>query len=414
MLEKIKIAILRENQNIWFVRAEKGKYARHFRSGELIAINHLESAYDGEVPLSLPTDELLKARLLRNDKYSEFKKDEQGRETRFLNRSGFNLLSQVRRFSNEIKQGDLLVTRNSDGGYSVGICSDGTPYIEHSPVKIPVINEDGSSGHDRIQLKFKLRKHVIWGPSIRQDELPGAVRKATRGQQTVTCLNNHREKIFHLIYPFFTDGESLYFSNKIRTTRKINALVVGKLFQNMALTQELMSTLLNNSTIDAENFTQLIERMAFESELGVTCQAEFMSPGDMWCKIPLGIATTLPTILACVLACLIMTGQVSAQEIEHLQSMPPEQIINLKRETLDEGDIFTDKFKHAEASDLLKKIAQAAKNKSKEIQKLDNERSISEIKDNLKITVTQTNTNNLEDFNFGVNVLEIGRPHESH
>jgi hypothetical protein len=414
MLEKIKIAILREDQNIWFVRAEKGKYARHFRSGGLIAINHLESAYDGDVPTTLPTEELLKARLLRNDKYSEFKKDEHGKETRFLNRSGFNLLSQVRRFANDIKQGDLLVTRNSDGGYTVGVCSNDTPYIDHNPIKIPVINEDGSSGYDRVQLKFKLRKEVIWGPSIRQDELPSAVRKATRGQQTVTCLNNHREKIFHLIYPFFTDGESLYFSNKIRTTKQINALAVGKLFQNMALTQELMNTLLNDSIIDSEEFTRLVEKMAFTGDLGVTCQAEFMSPGDMWCKIPLGTGATLPTILAGVLACLIMTGQVNAKEIEELQNTPSQHLINIKGETPENGDIFSDKFKPAEASDLLKKVARAAKNKSTEIQELDDERSISEIKDNLKITVTQTNTNKLEEFSFGVNVLEIGKANENH
>lgn len=414
MLEKIKIAILREDQNVWFVRAEKGKYARHFRSSGLIAINHLESAYEGDIPPALPTEEFLKSRLLHNDKYSEFKKDEHGKETRFLNRSGFNLLSQVRRFANEIKQGDLLVTRNSDGGYSVGICSDSIPYIDHNPIKIPTVNEDGSSGYDRVQLKFKLRKKVTWGPSIRQDELPGAVRKATRGQQTITCLNNHREKIFHLIYPFFTDGESLYFSNKIRTTHQINALAIGKLFQNMALTQELMNTLIYNKVIDPKSFSAFIDRMTFGEERGVTCQAEFMSPGDMWCKIPLGAGATLPTILAGVLACLIMTGQVSAAEVEQLEHIPPQDIINLKGGAPDSGDIFTDKFKAAEASDLLKKIAQAAKNKSSEIKKLDGERSITEIKENLKITVTQTNTNNLEDFSFGVNVLEIGKAHENY
>lgn len=414
MLEKIKIAILREDQNVWFVRAETGKYARHFRSAGLIAINHLESAYEKNVPTSLPTEDSLKARLLRNDKYSEFKIDEHGKQTRFLNRSGFNLVSQVRRFANEIKQGDLLVTRNNDGGYSVGICSETAPYIEHSPVKIPTINEDGSEGFDKVQLKFKLRKKVIWGPSISQDELPGAVRKATRGQQTITCLNKHREKIFHLIYPFFTDGESLYFSNKIRTKHQINALAIGKLFQNMALTQELMESLIENKNINPQDLTAFIERMIFTSATGVTCQAEFMSPGDVWCKIPLGSGATLPSILAGVLACLIMTGQVTAEEVKKLHESPNAEIITLKGDSADAGDIFNDRFIPAKPSDRLRSIAEAAKNKAAEIQKLDEERSISDIKENLKITVTQINTNNLEDFSFGVSVLEIGKAHENH
>lgn len=410
MLQNLKIALIAKEQNVWFIRAEKGKYAKHFRAGGVIAIEHLERAYEGNIPDEVPSEEFLKAQLLNNKKYSEFRDHTDGRENRKLNRSGFNLLSQIKRFANDIKCGDLIVTRNEkDDGYSFGICSETVPHIDHTPIRLPIIKEDGTLGFGRSSLDYKLRKRVIWGPSISRSELPGAVRKATSGQQTVTSLNNHKEKIFHLIYPFFTDGESLFFSNKIKTNHRVNALAVGRLFQNISLIKSLSETLFNEDFSDLIQLTRLIENAVLMGKADVvTCQAEFMSPGDMWCRIPLAGEALKNQIFATVLACLLLTGQVSAEEIASLTSNETVPTLSIKKDT---GDIFSDRYKTPAMSQKLKSIAKAAGSQAENIESQG--RSISEVKSNLNLSLTKVDTEKLEAFEFGINVLEIGKSHEN-
>lgn len=412
MLQNLKIALLSKDQNVWFIRAEKGKYAKHFRSGGVIAIEHLERAYEGDIPDYLPTEEFLKARLLKNEKYSEFRESTDGVEYRNLNRSGFNVLNQIKRFANDIKCGDLIVTRNeNDDGYSFGICSETVPYIDHEPIRLATIKKDGTAGVERAPLKYKLRKRVVWGPSISRSELPGAVRKATSGQQTVTSLNSHKEKIFHLIYPFFTDGESLFFSNKIKTSHRVNALAVGKLFQNVALIQKLSEILLSGDTVDLDKLSKIIERaMLLEGGEIVTCQAEFMSPGDMWCRIPLVGDALNSQIFAGVLACLLLTGQVNAAEIGSLTDQNAVPTLEVKGEN---NDIFSDRYKAASVSPKLKAIAKAASSQAEKIETEDQDHTIIEVKKSLNLSVTKVDTRRLEEFEFGINVLEIGRAHEN-
>jgi len=413
MLENIKIAILNDTQNIWFIRASSGKFARHFRKGGLIAIKHLEDIFKDGLPATIPSEEEIHIQLLRNPDYYEFKTDKDGKETKSLNRSGYSILNQVKRFANEIKAGDLIVTKNEDGGYSFGMCSDSIPYIDKEPIKFVAPEGVKQTERDRIVLKYQFRKKVTWGPSIPPSELPGPVRKATRGQQTVTKLTPHREKIYHLIYPFFTDGESLYFSNKIKTKHAINALAIGKLFQNVSLSEALLNALLKNKEIDPKEFTDLIEASISSNKLAVTCQAEFMSPGDMWCKIPLLKDTDLlPQILAGVLAFLIMTGQVEASEIANLQETAPAEILSIKHQNDATDSMFNDKFKPAESSPFLKKVVNAATEKAKQIKALEEERSVVAVRDNLKVSVTEVKTDKLENFQYGISVIQIGAHHE--
>lgn len=413
MLQNLKIALLTPEQNVWFIRAEKGRYARHFRAGGVIAIDHLERAYAGNTPSELPTEEFVKAQLLTNEKYSEFRDNTNGKESRKLNRSGFNVLNQIKRFANEIKCGDLIVTRNeNDDGYSFGICSETVPYIDHAPIRLSTTKKDGTPGFERSVLNFKLRKRVVWGPSISRSELPGAVRKATGGQQTVTSLNNHKEKIFHLIYPFFTDGESLYFSNKIKTSHRVNALAVGKLFQNVALIKGLSDSLLSEESFDLKQLSQMIERaILFGGSDIVTCQAEFMSPGDMWCRIPLVGGDFKSQVFSRVLACLLLTGQVSAAEIANLTNNESMPTISVKRES---ADIFSDRYKAPAISQKLKAIAEAAGSQAEKIESdADQDHAIVEVKKSLNLSVTRVDTEKLESFEYGINVLEIGRTHEN-
>lgn len=412
MLNGLKIAVLSGKQNIWFIRADKGKYAKHFRVGGLIAINHLEQAYDGSMPSVLPSEAELRAQLTSLEKFSKFSTNAEGKEVRSLNKPGFNIFNQVKRFCNEIKQGDLIVTRNErDDGYSFGICSSDIPYIEFEPVKIEKKQPDGSFVTDRVTLKFKLRKNVIWGPSISRAELPGAVRKATGGQQTVTSLNHHREKIYHLIYPFFTDGKTLFFSNKIRTSDRVNALAAGMLFQNLSLIESLTEVILSENTIEIEKLRAFVEMAILYNEKGVTCQAEFMSPGDVWCRIPLPKGDLNITVLACVFSCLIMTGQVKAEEIQKLSQS--ESITSVPEIKTVQSNMFEDKFQHAQVSPKLKAIAKAAEQQvTEQLAQLEGTK-INETKDSLNLKLIKVETDRLENFDFGIEVLQIGSKNEN-
>lgn len=409
MLQHLKIAYLSKQQNVWFIRADKGRYAKHFRTAGIIAIGHVQKVYGDTFPSEIPTEEELRSKLLSNDKYSEFRANAEGKDVRGLNRSGFNLLSQIKRFANEIKAGDLIVTRNeNDDGYSFGICTEDAPYIDSAPVKIPKKTKDGSLDYEKTELPYILRKKVTWGPSISREDLPGAVKKATRGHQTVTSLNNHKEKIYHLIYPFFTDGKSLYFSNKIKTKHPVNALVIGTLFQNLSTAQFLADAIIHNEQIDLSNLRAILERQILrrQSEI-VTCQAEFMSPGDIWCKIPI-IGEFSPTsVLACVLACLILTGQVSSEEIKNISLA--DTPITVTTTPNSEDDIFNDRFKQAAMSPMLKAIAENAEEQESTLSEKEEGQKIVEVRDNLDLTVSKADTSKLENFEFGIGTMEIGR-----
>jgi hypothetical protein len=410
----LKVALVKPDQKVWFIRSSTGIHARHFRSASLIAIGHLEDAFGGTVGDKIPSEEEIRKALLSNDDYSHFKKNKEGKETKFLNRKGSILLGQTKRFVNDIKQGDLIVTKNEDGGYSVGICTDSQAYIEHTPVEIAIPEDVKRTAKDNIKLKHKLRKKVTWGPSISPNELPGAVRKATRGQHTITDLSPHKEKVFHLIYPFFTDGESLYFSSKIRRQGKIGALVVGNLFQNVSLAENLISQLISNKVISEELLLQLTKRAAFDQESAVTCQAAFMSPGDFWCKVPLLADSDFTgQIYAGILAFLVLTGQAEAVQFDPMLIAPAEISVTLKHEENDPESIFKDKLKEPEASPLLKQIAEKAQQNKAKLEEIERDRHTQEINENLELGITEANTNKLEGFKFGINVIEFRKKNEN-
>ncbi|BCA30917.1 hypothetical protein [Metapseudomonas otitidis] len=409
----LKVALVNPDQKVWFIRSSAGDHARHFRSANIIAIGHLEDIFGGVIGSEIPTEEEIRKALLTNENYSHFKKNKEGRETKYLNRKGSQLLTQTKRFVNEIKQGDLVVTKNEINGYSIGICTESTAYIEHTPIELAIPDEAKRTVRDNIVLKHKLRKKVTWGPSISPTELPGAIKKATRGRHTITDLSPHKEKVFHLIYPFFTDGESLYFSSKIRRQGSIGALAIGNLFQNVSLSEGLIRQLLGNSPISETQLLELARNVAFDHESAVTCQAAFMSPGDFWCKIPLIDSTDFTgQLYAGIFAVLILTGQAEAVQFDPMILDPSEISVTLKREEAD-ASIFSDKLKEPEASPLLKEITKKAQISKNKIEEIGKDLRTKEINENLELGITEVNTNRLENFKFGINVIEFRNKNES-
>ncbi|HEP8445170.1 TPA: hypothetical protein VDU00_005991, partial [Pseudomonas aeruginosa] len=319
---------------------------------------------------------------------------------------GSLLLSQIKRFANDIQAGDVIVTKNEGGGYDVGICVDSHAYIDNAPVEIPRENDESPK---EPALRYKFRKKVVWGPSIDRSSLPQTVRRATRGQQTISNLSAHRVKIFHLIYPFFTDGENLYFSNKIKKQGDINALVIGKLFENVSLAEKLIQELTDDSELDISKLISQLNKDIFSLDSFVACQAEFMSPGDMWCKIPLSqVKELVPQLTAGVLVCLLLTGQVEAADIDNLSSIPPTATAVLQvNENSPSTAMFKEKFEGAKRSTALKEFSEKLKRKQAELEKLEEKRSTKEVRENLRLEVTSTKTEKLEKFNYGINIIEL-------
>ncbi|PBP60441.1 hypothetical protein CCL18_08600 [Pseudomonas syringae] len=62
-------------------------------------------------------------------------------------------------------------------------------------------------------------------------------------------------------------------------------------------------------------------------------------------------------------------------------------------------------------SQKLKSIAKAAGSQAENIESQGH--SISEVKSNLNLSLTKVDTEKLEAFEFGINVLEIGKSHEN-
>ncbi|WP_186009729.1 hypothetical protein [Pseudomonas aeruginosa] len=105
----IKVAYLNKDQKIWFIRASSGIYARNFRTGGVIAINHLEKILGNRLGSEVPSEGKLRSVLLKNKDYYDFVVDNKTeRETKRLNRRGLNLLAQIKRFAYDIQAGDII------------------------------------------------------------------------------------------------------------------------------------------------------------------------------------------------------------------------------------------------------------------------------------------------------------------
>lgn len=100
-LNEVKIAHY-SGQKIWMVRAQGGKFLKHFRSGSIVSIEHLDKFYDHrEHPTSkIPSREEIRSAILANKDYIDPES-----KTLTLNASGRNNFHQIDHFVNDIKKG---------------------------------------------------------------------------------------------------------------------------------------------------------------------------------------------------------------------------------------------------------------------------------------------------------------------
>ncbi|WP_143499419.1 hypothetical protein [Pseudomonas sp. Irchel 3H9] len=418
MLSAIKIALLDETQRIWFVRSSSGRYAPHFKSGKLIATDYLSEVFNESELDVMPTKESIKSALLTNDKFSEFRVNTKDKkETKSLNLSGAKLQAAITKFKEDIGIGDLIITKTASGGFMFGICNSDEAYFSKEPVTLASAEVEGASAQDKIKLKYTLRKNVTWGPTIRESEIPDAL-KNSLARNTLTEITQYKEMVYHLLYPFYTDGQNLYFSNKIRSTRDINSAVVGKLFQNISLVNPLVSALLNDIDIDPEQLLREVDFSIFSNVVLSTSKADFMSPGDTWSKIPLIGNFNSKTLTTAVLSCLLVTGIVGIHEIESAlaNSSVQNQVdssgispSSTKPSEEIENTLFNDKFRDEQTSTPeLDKIRESLLRQKNAINQLSERTYAKAINDSLQLELLQPNTSNLENIEFGIKLQKLG------
>lgn len=409
MINSIKVAHISEAQRIWFVRASSGTYARHFKEGSVIATDHLSEIFDEAKLTYLPSYQQVRSAALNNDKFSEFRYNEkEKKDVRVLTQSGSILISAINKFTSEISAGDLILTKNDAGDYMFGICSSSEAHFSRDPIELKSAEAADATYRDRIKMNHTLRKSVQWGPTVKASEIPNSV-KNSLARNTLTELSDLKEAIYHLIYPFFTDGKTLFFSNKIRSTDDINSAVIGKLFQNLSLVSPLMQAILDGEKLSPDKLINEVENSIFSNKILSTSKADFASPGDTWSKIPLvGSAELTANLVAGVIACLLITGIARLEtDLSALGSKPPEAVAT-NGEQKDLPQMFNDKFEEPIKNSLIDEIKKNVLKNKAEIANLSNSAYVEEVQDSLKLEIAQPNTKNLENFEYGMRVYKIG------
>lgn len=419
MLRNIKIALLDDTQRIWFVRSSSGTYAPHFKSGKLIATDYLSEIFDEANLKDLPSRDLIRSAIISKEKFSEFRFNKQeNKEVKTLNGSGAKLQAAINKFKEEILLGDLVITKTSSGGFMFGICSADEAYVSSEPVKLPASELEGATYQDKIKLKYSLRKNVVWGPTIRESEIPDAL-KNSLARNTLTEVTHLKEMVYHLLYPFFTDGKNLYFSNKIRSSEAINSAVIGKLFQNISLVTPLASAILSNTDINPAELIREVETSIFSNIILSTSKADFMSPGDTWSTIPLLGSISPKQLAAVALSCLLVTGIINVYEMEAAFATSALQQIedndsstpaSAHKTPGTDSSLFNDKFKDGDTttSPELEKIKESINRQREAINELSDKTYAKVINKSLQLELLQPNTASLENLEFGIKLQKLG------
>ncbi|MCM2377836.1 hypothetical protein [Pseudomonas marginalis] len=304
-LSAVKIAEY-TGQRVWMVRAQEGKYLRHFRNGSVITIAHLDDFYnhlDG-ISSGIPSDESIRRLILANPEY----RDEKSRIKKF-NGKGRNCYHQILHFINDIKRGDLIVSLDNDR-VMVGVCQSSKVHFSSRPISSSADPQKLTS----VKLKHRLRKKVSWGPVIARSKISGLLKETFQSRHTVTNLTDHWKDVFGLIYPFFKDRKNLYFSTHIGTSSGVNGKVISKFFDNLS-SAPLVADALMKGLIDDAFIQSILDDEIDWDEFDLTAKAFFASPGDIFTKIPLpdGVNQAFSLkVLALVL--LIMSGQTNAED----------------------------------------------------------------------------------------------------
>ncbi|WP_162633360.1 hypothetical protein [Pseudomonas sp. LG1E9] len=394
-LSQIKIARYEEGQKIWMVRADSGQYLENFMFGSVISIKHLDIFYNfsDHDTKDIPSDEAIRKSILSKANYRD-----QNSKTPKLNGSGQRSYNQIMHFLHDIKRGDLIVSLD-DNVVVIGVCRSSKAFFSKRG-----LNKPDPEGGSTTKLPHTLRKKVDWGPRIPRSRAAGLLRAPFQAVHTISRLDKHWKEVFSLIYPFFTDGESLYFSQFIGTREEINGKVISKLFSNLSNVQPLLDEMLNgvitNAFVDALVNDEL--ELAWES-FDLTTKAFFMSPGGISSKLPLpaGIAKELAAKVLAVLV-LINIGLISAEAAaEQLDEGNSTSSIYTPGGMIKERDL-----KPSGEDNVGRMLGELVKGNAAQLEQIKKRQKAIKVKSKLKLTIPDYDTSVLEEKG-GVKVSRI-------
>jgi hypothetical protein len=387
-LTEIKIASRNPQQKIWLVRADSGMYFEHFRAGSIISIKHLDLFYKFETQGDqIPNAQVIEQAILRREEYRSVNSRDNSRR---LNAKGRRYFNQILHFIDDIKEGDLVVSLNDDR-VTVGVCASSKAYFSKDPISF--MEGDAEDGEEISPLSHTLRKKVIWGPLIRRSLADGLLRAPFRCQQTISRLDDHWKEVYSLIYPFYTDGDSLFFSNFIGTTGEIGGKVISRLFSNLSDVEQLFDELLS-SKITQDVIDRLFDDDLDNDQLySLTAKAFFMSPGGVNSKIPLpaGVSREL-ALKGMAILFLISTGFLSVEAAaEALPTDTLRETIYSPSGMLDERNLNPKTTKNVD-----RLLGQLIDQNQQQITSIKKRQQSTKVKQKLRLTIPDFDTSMLE------------------
>lgn len=384
-LNSLKIATRNPSQKIWLVRADAGQYFEHFRAGSLISIKHLDQFYNYEISGSeMPSGEVIEQLILRKEDHRSVSK---GDNTPRLNAKGRRAFNQILHFKDDIKKGDLVVSLN-ESRLVVGVCTSSEAFFSNDPISF--MSDEGEPQDS--PLAHTLRKKVKWGPVVKRSLAEGMMRAPLRCQQTISRLDDYWKELYSLIYPFYTDGENLYFSNFIGTKAEVGGKVVGRLFSNLADVEQIFSELLNAKLTD-DDVDRIFEGDLDEDVLySLTTKAFFMSPGGVTSKLPIpeGINKEL-AIKGMAILFMIFTGLTTVDAVAAELPHTERNSIFSPSGMIEERNLNPTNTKNVD-----RMLGQLVNGNSAQIKKIKKRQQSTKVKQKLKLSVPDFDTSVLE------------------
>lgn len=190
LANEFNIPIKNENQKIWMLRTESGKFFRDFTTNNYVALG-----WD-KVPYSLVADKDT-TNISKKDQIQLLYPDE--------SRPGL-ILGQLITFYFKMKPGDLiLIPSRSSKSLFIGKLGDIITNVEHE-----------ESDEEYAKCEYLHKRSVEWIKDI-SPNVDVYLNKALRSHQAITDVSEYSGVFYRNVFPYYIDGDSLHFTFKKQT-----------------------------------------------------------------------------------------------------------------------------------------------------------------------------------------------------
>ena len=279
----IEVYKISSDRNYWIVRAGEGStYYKHFCENNLVALGHADGIdYSGITQYSESGKETLSAddkkAIITKHRSLLLKKKESKRQ--ISNKNG-----QVKRFLNEIKIDDIVITvnlRKITAGRITSEC-----YYDDTPLSFNAGTDKRSS-----TCESALRYEVEWGKSYFRKDLPYVIDRVLRNQGAIFSISEKDQvkAINHWLAPIhFSDGEircsvNITAQDEISNRELTN---LSRVFDQLEILASYLESCSEVDDISVDGFQQYCSENGADYQYSLTAQHAFMSPGHQFVQLP--------------------------------------------------------------------------------------------------------------------------------